>query len=90
MEKKIQIKAASSVERTLHPGSLPPGGFRKTANDQQYPFNVVNIGEIRHLYVPTFLRPAGGAITITGYGYAYDFDETYDIWCRLMHMFELV
>ncbi len=52
-----------------HPGSPPSGCFRKTANDEQYAFKVINTGGIRqsHFYVPNFLLPAGGAMTITGY-----------------------
>ncbi len=65
----IIIKAASSDERDLAPGLTANGGFRKTANGEQYAFKVINIGGICqiHLYVPNFLLPAGGAMTITGY-----------------------
>ena len=52
-----------------HPGSPPQGGFCKTANGEKYAFNVVNIRGIcqSNLYVPIFLLPAGGAMTITGF-----------------------
>ncbi len=65
----IIIKAASSDERDLAPGLTANAGFRKTANVEQYAFKVINIGGIcqSHLYVPNFLLPAGGAMTITGY-----------------------
>ncbi len=40
------IKAASSDERDLAPGLTANGGFRKTANGEQYAFKVINIGGI--------------------------------------------
>ncbi len=51
-----------------HPGSRH-GGFRKSMNSEQYAFQVINTGGIcqSHLYLPNFLLPAGGAMTITGY-----------------------
>ncbi len=65
----IIIKAASSDERDLAPGLTANGGFRKTGNGEQYAFKEENIEEIyqNHLYVPNFLLPAGGAMTISGY-----------------------
>ncbi len=59
------IKAASSVERALAPELTA----RKTENGQQYAFKVVNIGGIcqSHLYVPNFLFPAGGTMSVTEY-----------------------
>ncbi len=42
----IIIKAASSDERDLAPGLTANGGFRKTANGEQYAFKVINIGGI--------------------------------------------
>ncbi len=49
---------------TSHPGSTANGGFRRTANGEQYAFKVINIEGIcqSHLYVPNFLLPAGGAM----------------------------
>ncbi len=69
LPKTRTIKAASSDERDLAPGLTANGGFRKTANVEQYAFKVIKIGGIcqSHLYVPNFLLPAGGAMTITGY-----------------------
>ncbi len=63
------IKAASSNERALAPGLTANGGFRKSMNGEQYAFQVINTGGIcqSHLYLPNFLLPAGGAMTITGY-----------------------
>ncbi len=65
----IIIKAASSDERDLAPGLTANGGFRKTGNGEQYAFKEENIEGIyqNHLYVPNFLLPAGGAMTISGY-----------------------
>ncbi len=65
----IIIKAASSNERALAPGLTANGGFRKSMNGEQYAFQVINTGGIcqSHLYLPNFLLPAGGAMTITGY-----------------------
>ncbi len=65
----IIIKAASSDERDLAPGLTANGGFRKTGNVEEYAFKEENIEGIcqSHLYVPNFLLPAGGAMTITGY-----------------------
>ncbi len=65
----IIIKAASSDERDLAPGLTTNGGFRKTGNGEQYAFKEENIEGIyqNHLYVPNFLLPAGGAMTISGY-----------------------
>ncbi len=63
------IKAASSDERDLAPGLTANGGFRKTGSGEQYAFKEENIEGIyqNHLYVPNFLLPAGGAMTISGY-----------------------
>ncbi len=38
-------------------------------NGEQYAFQVINTGGIcqSHLYLPNFLLPSGGAMTITGY-----------------------
>ncbi len=38
-------------------------------NGEQYAFQVINTGGVcqSHLYLPNFLLPAGGAMTITGY-----------------------
>ncbi len=65
----IIIKAASSDERDLAPGLTANGGFRKTGNGEQYVFKEENIEGIyqNHLYVPNFLLPADGAMTISGY-----------------------
>ncbi len=65
----IIIKAASSNERALAPGLTAKSGFRKSMNSEQYAFQVINTGGIcqSHLYLPNFLLPAGGAMTITGY-----------------------
>ncbi len=65
----IIIKAASSNERALAPGLTANGGFRKSMNGEQYAFQVINTGGNRQksLYLPNFLLPAGGAMTITGY-----------------------
>ena len=54
-----------------HPGSPSAGGFSKKVNGEKYAFKVVNISGIcqSHLYVPIFLLPAGGAMTITEYGH---------------------
>ncbi len=62
-------KAASSDERDLAPGLTANGGFRKTGSGEQYAFKEENIEGIyqNHLYVPNFLLPAGGAMTISGY-----------------------
>ena len=62
-----------SIEKVMkgpsHPGSSTPGGFRKTAYSGQYKFKVASIRGIfqSHLYMPVFLLPAGGAMTITGF-----------------------
>ncbi len=75
-------------------GLTANGGFRKTANSEQYAFKVINIGGMcqSHLYVPNFLLPAGGALTITGFGMQMSSGQhiyqTYEVWCRLS-MFEL-
>ncbi len=65
----IIIKAASSDERDLAPGLTANGGFRKTGSGEQYAIKEENIEGIyqNHLYVPNFLLPAGGAMTISGY-----------------------
>ncbi len=60
----IIIKAASSDERDLAPGLTA----RWLRNTERWAVCLkVNIGGIcqSHLYVPNFLLPAGGAMTIT-------------------------
>ncbi len=91
------IKAASSNERALAPGLTANGGFRKTANGEQYAFQVINTGGIcqSHLYLPNFLLPAGGAMTITVYWHVDVFMPAHlsNIWSlvQIEHsMFELV
>ncbi len=63
------IKAASSDEKGPRTRAHANGGFRKTGNGEQYAFKEENIEGIyqNHLYVPNFLLPAGGAMTISGY-----------------------
>ncbi len=56
------------MKGTSHPGS-PPTWLQKDRNGEQYAFKEENIEGIyqNHLYVPNFLLPAGGAMTISGY-----------------------
>ncbi len=54
-------------------------------NGEQYAFQVINTGGIcqSHLYLPNFLLPAGGAMTITGYWHVDVFSQhiyqTYEV-----------
>ncbi len=82
----MKIKAASSIEKGPRTRAhRHPVALRKTANGQQYAFKVVNIGGIcqSHLYVPNFLLPAGGAMTITEYWHVDVFRPARlsNIWC---------
>ncbi len=56
------------MKGTSHPGS-PPTVASERRNGEQYAFKEENIEGIyqNHLYVPNFLLPAGGAMTISGY-----------------------
>ncbi len=65
----IIIKAASSDERGPRTRAHRQRWLQKTGNGEQYAFKEENIEGIyqNHLYVPNFLLPAGGAMTISGY-----------------------
>ncbi len=58
-------------------------------NGEQYAFQVINTGGIcqSHLYLPNFLLPAGGAMTITEYWpldvFSHDSYQKCEVWCRL-------
>ncbi len=71
-----------------HPGS-PPTVASGNQNGEQYAFQVINTGGIcqSHLYLPNFLLPAGGAMTITDIGLKMSsgqhFNQTYEVWCKL-------
>lgn len=55
-----------------YPGSLPSDGFKETGNSEQYAFKEANIKGMgqSNLYVPNFLMPAGGAMSITEHWHA--------------------
>ncbi len=57
------------MKGTSHPGSPPTVASERQGNGEQYAFKEKNIEGIyqNHLYVPKFLLPAGGAMTISGY-----------------------
>ncbi len=57
------------MKGTSHPGTQPTVASESQGNGEQYAFKEENIEGIyqNHLYVPNFLLPAGGAMTISGF-----------------------
>ncbi len=74
-----------------NPGSPPTVASERQGTVSKYAFKEENIEAIyqNHLYVPNFLLPAGGAMTISGYWHVdifrKHFNQTYEVWLQIEH-----